>query len=153
MWKRIKVLLKSVKDFFKSMFQNAVNNVKKASSVLGWTIVPVACVAVYLLAMLPQLAVFAVIASFTSGISDPVMKFAAGLLVFAIMEYLLVIGAMYVVLCLGIPEMLRFAAYIKQSYERRLAEEELRESEGEELSVSGMYNNLKQHNIPEPQGA
>jgi hypothetical protein len=128
------------------------NNVKKASNVLGWKIVPVVAVSIYVLVMLPQLAVFAVIASFTSGISEPILKFVAGLLIFATMEYLLVLGVTYVVICLGIPEMLRFATYIQQSYERRLAEEELRESDGEDISIGGLYNSLKQHNIPEPVG-
>ena len=150
MWKRLKVLFKSIKDFITSLFQNAYDNMKKASIVLGWKIVPVVCVSIYLLVMLPQLAVFSVIASFTSGIGDPILKFLAGLLVFALMEYLLLMSVMYVVICLGIPELLRFAAYIQQSYERRLQEEELRENEGEDLSVSGLYNSLKNHQIPEP---
>ena len=153
MWKRLKVLFKSIKDFILGLFLNAFDNLKKATNVLGWKIVPVVAVSIYLLAMLPQLAVFAVIASFTSGISDPVLKFVAGLLVFASMEYLLILGVPYVVICLGIPEMLRFGAYIQQSYERRLQEEELRETEDEELSVSGLYNSLKNHQIPEPKEA
>jgi hypothetical protein len=149
MWKRLKILFKSIKDFIVSLGRNAYQNVKKASTVLGWKIVPVVSVSIYILAILPQLAVFAVIASFTSGIGDPILKFVAGLLVFAAMEYLLVMSVMYVVICLGIPEMLRFAAYIQQSYERRLAEEELRESEGKELTMNDIYDRAKQHDIPE----
>lgn len=152
MWKRLRILFKSVKDFISSLFQNAYNNVKKASTVLGWKIVPVVAVSIYILTMLPQLAVFAVIASFTSGIQEPILKFVSGLMVFATMEYILLLGVTYVVICLGIPEMLRFATYIQQSYERRLEEETIRESEGKELTITDLYDRAKQHSILEPEG-
>ncbi|EFK97106.1 hypothetical protein LDC_0879 [sediment metagenome] len=101
--------------------------------------------------MLPQLAVFAVIASFTSGISDPVLKFLAGILVFTAMEFVLLTGAWVAVIILGLPEMLRFACFVKGSYDKRLFEEEIRESEGSKLSVKETYERLKNHQIPVPQ--
>lgn len=147
MWKKIKAMFKGVKDFFVSLFQNATNNVDKAIKKFGWKIVPIAFVAGYLLLMLPQLAVFTVIASFTSGIQDPILKFLAGLMVFAAMEFVLLTVAWIAVVVLGMPEMLRFACYVQGSYEKRLAEEEIREANGESVTVSGTYNRLKDHKL------
>ena len=104
MWKKIRAIAKGIKDFFVSLFQNATNNVDKAIKKFGWKVVPIAFVAGYILLMLPQLAVFTVIASFTSGIQDPILKFLAGLMVFAAMEFVLLTVAWIAVVVLGMPE-------------------------------------------------
>ena len=145
MWKRFRVLIKAAKDFFVDMFNNAVNHIKSAVKKLGWKLIIIIPISIYVLYMLPQLGVFAVIASFTSGIQDPIIKFIAGIIVFTGLEFLLLTVAWTVICILGIPEMLRFATYITNSYEKRLAEEELREEVGEDISIKLVYQRLKDH--------
>ena len=151
MWIKCKAILRSIRGFFVGMLSNATDNAEKAVKVLGWVIVPVIAIAIYVLMMLPQLAVFAVISSFTSGIQDPILKFMAGIFVFSAMEFILMIGGWIVVCILGLPEMLRFAAYVKLSFLRRVAEEEERESQGKDLTLRSAYESLKSHQIPEPE--
>ena len=147
MWKRMKVLLKALKDFLVDMVHNAISHVRNAIDNLGWYVVPVIGIAAYILYMLPQLAVFAVIANFTSGIQDPVLKFIAGIIAFSAMEFLLVTVAWIIVVALGLPEMLRFSCYIKSSYEKRLMEEEIRESESQKITLSNAYNRIIHHAV------
>ena len=147
MWKQIKVILKAVRDFFISMVENAESNIVEAIDNLGWYVIPIIGIAAYILYMLPQLAVFAVIASFTSGIQDPILKFIAGIIVFSAMEFLLVTVAWTVVVILGLPEMFRFSCYIKNSYERRLMEEEIREAEGKDITLSDAYKRVTNHGL------
>ncbi|HLD91479.1 MAG TPA: hypothetical protein VI911_10825 [Patescibacteria group bacterium] len=145
MWKRTKIIFNAIKDFVLGILSHILHNITNAIDTLAWTVIPIVFIAGYLLLMLPQLAVFAVIASFTNGINDPILKFGFGFIVFAAMEFILLSPYWIIVCILGMPEMLRFANHVKSSYERRLVEEEIREAESKELLLSDIYERLKNH--------
>lgn len=147
MWKRIKIIFKAIKDHIISMFNNTLNHVNEGFICIGWKVIPIIIGACYLMLLFPQLSVFASIASLTSGIQDPLLKFLTGIAVFSVMEFLLVTLLWPVVAILGLPEIIRFVTYIKSSYERRLMEEEIREAEGQEMTLANAYKRATDHGL------